>query len=43
MVNANANNANANNANAKIIMHKHKLEILKNGGSIYYPDSIVLF
>jgi len=24
------------NAHAKIIMHKHKLEILKIGGSIYY-------
>jgi hypothetical protein len=32
------------NAYAKFIMHKHKLEILKNGGSIYYTDtdSIVL-
>lgn len=32
------------NAYAKIIMHKYKLEILKNGGSIYYSDtySIVL-
>ena len=32
------------NAYAKIIRHKHKLEILKNGGSNYYSDtdSIVL-